>query len=260
MRAIRWTPTRSLLLGMLPLAACTTHHAPPVVVAEAPPPVALAVPLPPGATPGMLVPHALADGSFPTPNRGLTGDAAIWHLRSGLNVAALSCPGEEGAAIRAGYNGWLQRDKAVLARVATGYAAQYRGGASTYDDAMTRLYNFFSQTPVRPALCTAAAAIVAQMPATAAALPEFAAARLVVLDQPFTDFYRAYDAWRMGALRRPVIATAAVTPTAPPAAMVVAATPHAIAPHAATPHAAARPALTLDLSSLPADEALSAGR
>ena len=240
---------RLLPVLTLSLAGCAAHHAPPVV-ADAPPPVVLAPALPPGATPGMLVPQPLADGSFPTPNRGLTGAAAIWHLRAGLNVAALSCPGEEGATIRAGYNGWLQRDKMALAHVATGYAVEYRTAAagSGYDDAMTRLYNFFSQTPVRPGLCAAAARIVAELPSIdAAALPAFAEARLAVLDQPFVDFYRAYAAWREGATRT-VIAVAA---PAPPVAALAAIVPA---------RAAVRPALTLDLSALPADTQVTAAR
>ena len=233
------------------LAGCAGHRAP-LAAVDAAPPVEVAAPaLPPGATPGMLVPQALADGSFPTPNRGLAGAAAIWHLRSGLNVAALACPGEEGAAIRAGYNAWLTRDKAPLARAATTYAAQYRargGPADGYDDAMTRLYNFFSQTPVRPALCTAATAILAEVATVdAAALPGFAEERLAVLDRPFIDFYRAYAAWRDGNAPRLASATAAATPPTP---VAVAALPP---PRADRPTPTRRPALSLDLSTLPAD-------
>lgn len=248
-----WAPSAAMLL----LAGCASHRAPLAAVDAAPPvEVAAAPALPPGATPGMLVPQALADGSFPTPNRGLAGAAAIWHLRSGLNVAALACPGEEGAAICAGYNAWLTRDKAPLARAATAYAAQYRAkGAPVdgYDDAMTRLYNFFSQTPVRPGLCTAAAAILAEVATVdAAALPGFAEERLAVLDRPFIDFYRAYAAWRDGNAARMVIATAA---TPPPTPVAVAAVPPARANRPAPPR---RPALLLDLSTLPADTEVTA--
>ncbi len=248
MRGVRRSLLGSLPVLILPLAGCATHHAPSIVAQVPPPPVAIAAPLPPGATPGMLVPQALADGSFPTPNRGLTGDAAIWHLRAGLNVAALSCPGVEGAAIRAGYNGWLRRDKAALARVATGYAAQYTAGG--YDDAMTRLYNFFSQTPVRPAFCTAAAGIVAEMASDTAVQPVGVEARLATLDRPFGDFYRAYAAWRDGSTPRTVIAAAAVAPASPLSRTAAFA---AIVPPR-------RPTLTLDLSTLPADTEVSTGR
>ena len=252
MRSVFWP----LPILTCSLAACTTHRAPPVVAEVPAPAVAPAPPLPAGATPGMLVPQPEADGSFRTPNQGLTGAAAIWHLRAGLNVAALSCPGEEGAAIRAGYNAWLKRDKAPLARAATGYAAQYRAAAAAaggYDDAMTRLYNYYAQTPVRPGLCTAAAGIAAEAATLdPAALAGFAETRLATLDQPFTDFYRAYDAWRSG---RPqaVIAAAAVAPSAPIGAPVAMASLRPGSP-------ARRPALTLDLADLPADTVVAVSR
>ncbi|WP_254605212.1 hypothetical protein [Sphingomonas bacterium] len=247
MRVIHWP----LPLLILALAGCATHSVP-VVVAVAPPPVEVVPgpPLPPGATPGMLVPQRLADGSFPTPNQGRTGAAAIWHLRAGLNVAALSCPGSEGAAIRAGYNAWLKRAKTPLARAQASYASQYRGQPITsgYDYAMTRLYNFYSQTPVRPAFCTAAAGIVADLTTlTPAGLPAFSEMQLALLDQPFVDFYTAYAAWRDGPAPRTVIATAAVTPPTPFAPMP-----------AATRVPARRPALTLDLSALPEDATVTA--
>lgn len=237
MRHARLPIAAPLLPVLLLVAGCATRK-PVAIVAPAPAPaVALAATLPPGASPGMLVPEPLADGSFPTPNQRLSAAGAVWHLRAGLNVAALSCGGEEGAAIRAGYNGWLTRQAVALRRVAATYAAEY--GGSSFDDAMTRLYNFWSQTPVRPAFCAAAARVVADVAASdPATVPTVAAADLDTLDRPFTDFYRAYDAWRRGAPGGTVIAAAAVTPPGP-------------APH--------RP-LTLDLSSLPVDAEVAGGR
>lgn len=261
-------PLMALTLTLVQLLAGCTARRPPVVADVPPPPVEVAAgpALPMGASPGMLVPEALADGSFPTPNQGLTGAAAIWHLRAGLNVAALSCPGIEGATIRTGYNRWLTHEKAPLGRTARAYAATYRVkvGAGRYDDAMTRLYNFYSQTPVRASFCAAAAGVAADLATLpAAALPAFAAERLAALDQPFVDFYRAYDAWRGGSRSRAVIASVAVTPVAGAPA---AAAPIAIAMTAPTRTTATRPGavppqratLTLDLSSLPADAAVTA--
>ena len=238
------------LLPMMLLGACTTAR-PPTIALETPaPPVAIGPALPDGASPGMLVPQPLADGSFPTPNLALSGPGAMWHLRAGLNVAALSCGGEQGAAIRAGYNRWLARAKAPLAQAARGYAAEYhastRAGRDAFDDAMTRLYNFFAQTPPRAAFCTAAASTIADIAtADAAALPSVAEARLATLDQPFTDFYRAYDAWRSGR-GTTVIAAATVPPT--PALSL-------------EPASTTRPTrLVLDLSGLPIDTTVIAKR
>ena len=212
---MRGARTRSILVaGALALAGCATHPRAPAIVVAAAPPVAVAPPLPAGASPGMLVPQPLADGSFPTPNRALTAAGTVWHLRAGLNVAALSCGGEQGAAIRAGYNRWLATARTPLAAAATRYAAEYGSanpaGRDAFDDDMTRLYNFFSQTPARPAFCAAAAAIIADLPGeNAAAIAGFATARLPGLDRPFVDFYRAYDAWRRAGAARQTIAAAA---------------------------------------------------
>ncbi len=62
---------------------------------------------------------------------------------------------------------------------------------------MTRLYNYYAQAPARAALCDTADRILAEAvtePAESFAM--FAAVRLPELDRSFTDFYRAYDAWR----------------------------------------------------------------
>lgn len=247
------------IAGLAVLAGCAAPR-PPVVVATAPPPVSLAPELPPGATPGMLVPQPLADGSFPTPNRQLFGDAALWHLRSGLNVAALSCGGTEGAQIRAAYNSWLTRDRKELAVVQKRYAAGYPGGEPAYDEAMTRLYNYFSQTPVRGGLCAAAASIAADL-ATDAGTPDFAETRLAMLDRPYTAFYAAYDAWRTG--MRPATASeppAVIAVAAPVAAAPVASAPALAAATRTTPRAPRTTALTLDLSSLPVDSEVTAPR
>lgn len=237
---------RICLVALL-LAGCVAKTPAPSIVAVVPPPAAPPAAMPPGATPGMLVPAALADGSFPTPNQHVSAAAALWHLRAGLNVAALSCPAEQGAAITTGYNALLGAHAAELKAAEASYAAEYRSSGDPqwrdrYDNAMTRLYNFFSQTPVRPGFCTAAGQVLAQAAAVpAGSLNAFAAGELGTLDRPFVDFYRAYDAWRMASMPRPVIAVSAAAPPSP--------TPLPTPPRlAGTP-----PQLQLDLSTLPSD-------
>jgi hypothetical protein len=62
------------------------------------------MPAPPqGAVAGMAIPARLPDGSYATPNAGLGAEAALWHVRTGLNVAALGCRGPNEATIVAQY-------------------------------------------------------------------------------------------------------------------------------------------------------------
>ncbi|TPG15743.1 hypothetical protein [Sphingomonas oligophenolica] len=207
---------------LVTLAGCATK---PAVIAEAPPPPATApvvVAMPKGAYVGMAIPARLPDGRYATPNRDLTPDATIWHFRVALNVAALACRGEEGDRIVAGYNSMLTREKAPLAAAETHYAAEFKATGTkdwraTYDNGMTRLYNFFSQSPARDAFCDAAAATLADAALVDdAGLSGFAAIRLAVLERPFTDFYAAYDAWRESR-SRPIYALAATTAPGPAA-------------------------------------------
>lgn len=132
----------------------------------------------------------------------------------------------------------MGQQKALLARTVTACAAEY--GSASFDDAMTRLYNFWSQTPVRPGFCAAAAEVMPRVAAAdAATLPTIAAADLAALDRPFVDFYRAYDAWRRGAGGQAATAGAATSSASPPPR---------------------RPgSLNLDLSTLPKDPEAKAG-
>ncbi|WP_374298030.1 hypothetical protein [Sphingomonas sp.] len=222
----------------LALAACAGQRE---VARVAPPPIMVPVApvrpsLPPGATPGMTIPVRLADGSYPTPNRALSEAATLWHLRSALNVAALACRGTEEAGNVARYNALLTTHKKALATAETALSAEFKAGGGDwrdrYDDTMTRLYNFFSQTPARVGFCAAATQVLAESATISdGQLGAFALAKLPELDRPFTDFYRAYDAWRTGSM----------TPVAEPAAPLVIATA-AVAPSSVAPPAP-RPAV-----------------
>ena len=164
--------------------------------------------MPKGASPTIVIPVALADGTYPTPNRNLTTSAKVWHLRAALNVAALACRGPQEVVIVAGYNALLSAQKPVLAKAEATYASEYKSGGGDwqdrYDDSMTRLYNFFSQSPARDDFCAAAQhGSRAERRSDGRGIARFAAQNLPVLERPFTDFYRAVDAWR-GRTVRPV--------------------------------------------------------
>ncbi|MES2055718.1 MAG: hypothetical protein V4564_07270 [Pseudomonadota bacterium] len=206
-----------LSLALIAMSGCASRQ---VAVAPPPPPVIVPPPpariaMPAGAHPGMLIPAVQSDGSYPTPNQGLSPAASIWHLRAGLNFAALACRGPEEGAIISGYNALLSGQKTTLAQAERSLAAEYRASdgpawRGAYDDAMTRLYNYYALAPAKPALCAMAQRLLAEATTVS---PEnfavFAAARLPELDRSFTDFYRAYDAWRtQRPLSGPIIAIA----------------------------------------------------
>ena len=154
----------------------------------------------------MRIPVANPDGSYPTPNDGLSGAAAVWHLRAALNVAALTCSGDQGMRVTAAYNGFLRDKRAKLTQV-----HQALGGDAS-DAGMTALYNYYAQLPARAGFCVAADAAAAQVATTPPEqLEAFAEQQLRLIDQPFRDFYRAYDDWRAG---RPAIALASAAPVA----------------------------------------------
>ncbi|MFV0623063.1 hypothetical protein ACBY01_03490 [Sphingomonas sp. ac-8] len=160
------------------------------------------MPTPPsGAAAGLMTPVALPDGSYPTPNRALSSAATVWHLRSALNVAALQCNVSD-PTIVAQYNTLLRTQGKNLTAAYKTLEAEYRKGGGDWqdrlDDSMTRLYNFFAQPPVQKEFCARAVPMIA----SAAALPaggfeSFALGALPQLDQPFVEFYRNYDLYRV---------------------------------------------------------------
>lgn len=140
---------------------------------------------PPAAAPVL----AEAPPPAPTPiNAGLSDAATLWHLRAGLNVAALACRGPDEAVLVARYNTLLARHAATLKAAEAAYAAEYAAatpqGRDRYDDQMTRLYNFFGQARGRAAFCDAARATLAELEA-APEVATGASVRLARLDQPF---------------------------------------------------------------------------
>lgn len=191
------------VVGLVLIFAGCARHREPVVIEPAPAPVVAYSPAPVQVSPI---------------NRDLSAAATLWHFRVGLNVAALACRGPSEATIVAGYNALLANQRAALAAAQATLSAEYkaRGGdwQDSYDDSMTRLYNFFSQAQARERFC----AIAVQVLADAQAMPggtigALAEARLATLDAPFVT---PFDA-------RPVIAVAAIAPQPMAAQRVLAA-------------------------------------
>ena len=198
---------------ILILAGCARHHEPIAIVAEPAPVVALAPPAPPPVS---------------AINRGLSPAATVWHLRVALNVAALACRGGPELQIIADYNALLRNQKTTLGAAQDALTAEFkrRGGdwQDAQDDAMTRLYNFFSQAQARDAFCAVAADVLAQTRTlTEAELGGFAKANLQTLDAPFARMMQP----------RPAPATVLAAAAAAPVYAVASAPAPAYAP--ATP-------------------------
>lgn len=202
----------SLLLVAALLAGCAQGPRP---VAAPPEPVAaMPPPRPPGsASAGLVLPPERPDGSFATPNQDVSPAARLWHVRVGMNVAALAC---RDPAIETGYNRWLRDQRSALAQAHRTLQAEYRArhggdGQAQFDRAMTQLYNYFAQPPVGAELCASAAGV---LPMLASGTTD-AAAALAAIEAPYQAFYRRYAdyrhqvaAWRQGSVRLAVDAAA----------------------------------------------------
>ena len=149
----------------LTLAACATRT-------PAPPPPARPAP-----------PQALSPI-----HQNLAPHETLWHVRAGLNVAALSCPQKVGPAIITDYNAFLKAKQALLAEAYDQLSADYRAKGGNWQRAldadMTKLYNHFASPTAQAAFCDAAAIEVKR--AIAAAPEGDWAAVLQRLDTPFT--------------------------------------------------------------------------
>ena len=170
-----FSPRLPALAALILLATGCARHREVAILAPTPaPPIAYEIPAPPPVSPI---------------NRGLSRAAQVWHLRVALNVAALACRGGPELQIIADYNGMIRSRTVELAAVQTALSAEFkaRGGdwQDAYDDAMTRLYNFFSQAQARDEFCATAAGVLAEVRTLPAGLDAFADAKLPLLDAPF---------------------------------------------------------------------------
>lgn len=163
-------------------------------------PVIPSIPYPPaGAAATLVIPPLGFDGVRATPNRNLSKENIIWHLRSALNVAALSCQGPVWGQIATNYNLMLknhksrftQTDKAVDAEFKKEYPGQ--NALRVRDTKLTELYNYFALPPVKQQYCDTALAKTTEIVAIpSTALPEYSTGALIDIDGIFIRFFDAY--------------------------------------------------------------------
>ncbi len=173
---------------------------PPIIVPPPPPPPPPPMPYPPGgAASSMTIPPLALDGIRSTPNRLLTPDENIWHLRSAFNVAALNCQGPVWGQIATEYNKYIVVHKKRLTQVGKAidraYVARYPGqnGLRVRDSAMTNLYNYFALPPVKAEFCdTTLRRLVEGNAVPSATLTDFSIGALAEVDGIFIRFFDAY--------------------------------------------------------------------
>mgnify|MGYP003444615443 FL=1 len=200
----------SLIVGLTLLAAACAPAPKPIVVAPkpvAPPPAPVIppMPLPPGgAAVTMKIPAFGADGVRITPNRNLTREEYIWHLRSGINVDALNCQGPVWGEIAQNYNRYLQVHKARLSQTNKAVDAEYvkrfprQNALRVRDTHSTDLYNYFALPPVRAEFCDKSLAKSREIVAIpSSALPEYSFGALADLDAVFINFYNAFEKYKV---------------------------------------------------------------
>ena len=101
-------------------------------------------------------------------DRGMKPGEALWHMRSALNVAALSCRDRNHRQIAANYNAMLRRHRAALAEAYAEEQAIFRARygkdwQQRQDRHLTSLYNGFALLATKGSFCATALAISARV-------------------------------------------------------------------------------------------------
>lgn len=161
-------------------------------------------PVPPNHASPLLTYRPLGpDGVRLSVNRGISPAQKLWNLRSGYNVAALSCRDPKHGEILVNYRVFLKAHASTLratnAKVDAEWRAKYGAGFVKHREKfMTEVYNHFAIPPVMPAFCDAALAMSKDAKLVKSAnLSGFAATALPNLEIVFDDFYKRYDQWKL---------------------------------------------------------------
>ncbi len=185
------------------LAACQPKPAP-----EAPAPVVQPqytprAPTPPlSASPTTVIPPLRPDGLRQTINRDIGPLQTLWHVRSALNVAALSCSGPTYTRIADDYNVFIKNNASTLKSAYNAIQSKFQrehgsGGKTIFDRHQTQLYNYWSFSPIRRPFCDEAMQVGQTAVVTKSAdLNNFAAGAILKLEVPFNDFYLAFEQYQ----------------------------------------------------------------
>lgn len=180
------------------LAACQPVAAPPASAPVVQPQYTPRAPTTPfRASATTVVPQMRADGLRQTINRDLGPLETLWHVRSALNVAALSCTGPLYERLVDDYNAFIKNNSSSLRRANNAIKAKFlreNSDRKAHDRHQTSLYNYWSFSPLRRPFCDQAVQVSQRAIVTKSAdLNVFAAEALPELEKPFTDFYLAFE-------------------------------------------------------------------
>ncbi|MFM5885909.1 MAG: hypothetical protein ACKOQ3_11415 [Novosphingobium sp.] len=98
-------------------------------------------------------------GGTALPLASSTASEHLWHLRAGLNVAALSCRGSGRETVAPDYSRLLSRHRGLLA---SAYAAEQRKYSGGMDRHLTQLYNRFALQRSPGQFCANAADVASE--------------------------------------------------------------------------------------------------
>lgn len=185
------------------LAACQTAPTAPPPAPVVQPQYTPRAPTPPfRASATTIVPPLRADGLRQTINRDIGPLQTLWHVRAGLNVAALSCTGPQYERIVDDYNAFINNNSSSLRNAYNAILRKFRreNGNSykqDWDRHQTSLYNYWSFSPLRRPFCDQAVQVSQRAIVTKSAdLNAFAAEALPELEKPFNDFYLAFEEYQ----------------------------------------------------------------
>jgi hypothetical protein len=205
---MRLLATAATGIVLVALTACAPTPPPLATPRPTPAPAPVAAipyrPQPPGnAADTQQLPRRDAAGRFVTINSGITGERAFWQLKTGLNVAAIGCRGPNESTLVAAYNQIIKsHTRTIVAaekKVIADLGKENRTtGVKERDKLSTQLFNYFAQPPAQRAFCDRAV-VLAQTVATTPSAQLYANAtdQLATLDQPFTDFYTAFERYKL---------------------------------------------------------------
>ncbi len=190
--------------GLAALAGCTTPAPlPPTPVAKVEP--VPYRPLPPAGSPyAMQVPARNGAGERLTVNHGIDDHEAVWHFRSGWNVAALNCLGANNEIINTSYSAFLRAFPNGLSSANDTMEQRFRTQVSSSRAAIrareehsTQVYNYFALPGARANFCDAARQIATDFGNWEGDnVREYATIHLPLLESAFLRFFDEYETYQ----------------------------------------------------------------